>query len=304
MFPLNYSDDLVIIQVECFRWWGYVGWLFTFTTGVVITKVNGILDPYLESGVPPPTFNVTWGMFNICAFFDYPPANMVLPVLFAFVCCIWMGYFVSLNWYIRAQWSAGVLSSNTMIYLTWSHRFEAATVIGMSLSWAVTPTDNLDDPYWKAIVVCHTAPYLLLQIGLLSLSISNFVLHHKCGFWERCFQSKTASRITYFHAAHLVLFACTIMITIPMSLYGIARAPWAPSFAFKVILQYAGATVFILGLAIPLMKDSLILYYWDKLGSSIHLRLDIKSIGGEDSNEADLEPNVIGSSGAAARIII
>lgn len=257
LMPLRFRDGLVLSSVECWRWWGYMSWIFTFALGIIITKADGGLDVYLNEGTVPPAFNATFGTFNICLFFDIAPANMVLPVVYAFDLCIWLGYFVSLNLLIRAHFSEGIIGQRTFTYLILSHRFEAATAVAFSLIWAVSPINDLEDRFWKAALWIHSAPYLGLQVGLCALATSNCVHQHSTGYWSKYFSARVERHVAYAQAAYCALFVFNIYFTIPLTCYGLAQGPWIPPHAFKKVLSVADASVFIFGLILPLVKATL-----------------------------------------------
>lgn len=267
MLPLRVRGTVYVSSLEHWRFWAYTSWIVTFAVGILITSASGVLDQY-EGGLPP-AFNVTFGIMNVCVYFDFAPANMVLPVLYAFDLVIWMAYFWTLNILVRAQLAEGMFSERVASYLMWSHRFEAFTVLAFSLIWAVSPINDLEDPLMKAAAITHTVPYMVLQYGLCSLAISTAVHHHVTNYWEDICSPSLAKFIKKAQPVYCVLFAIDVLLSCIFTSICLANSPWSPPKSLTRVYQPVSLLVFLFGLVVPFVKETVIVLSCPQKASAI-----------------------------------
>jgi len=207
----------------------------------------------------PPSFRVSFGIYNICINFDLPPANMILPVMYALTLCIWLAYFAVLHMLVQAEHQAGIIDDRLKSFLMWSYKFEMLTIVCFSLIWAVSPEKDLNSPFFKASLILHTVPYLFLQIGLAMLAISHSVYQFKTGYWQA--RHAGWGRISkYIIPAYCIAFVLNVCITVTISLICLYNMPWSPPIWLTRIFQPFSASVFVLGLFIPTFKETIALF--------------------------------------------
>jgi len=271
---------MLVTAAEVWRWWAYVSWFALFATGIIITEASGVLNQF--PGRLPPSFQVSFGVYNICINFDLAPANMVLPVLYALTLLIWLPYFAVLHMRVNAEHQAGLLDDRLKGFLMWSYKFELFTVVCFSMIWAVSPETDLESSYFKASLILHTVPYLFLQIGLAMLAISHSVYQLKTGYWEARHKG-FGKLVKYILPAYCTAFVFNVCINITISLVCLYNVPWTPPGWLIKIFQPLSASVFVLGLFIPTIKETIALFCFP--GQLKLVAVQMRMVGTIENNE-------------------
>ena len=244
-----------ISSVEHWRWWGYLSTAFTFFSGIVITTAAGSLP---EGGIPP-AFVVTFGVTNICVYFDFAPANMVLPLFWLFTVLFFMVFFHLKVERMRAEVADGLLSQRLFARLRFFSYFEASTFVVFMLIFAVSPVD-VDQPYFKEHMWVHSMPYVLFQFGLLSLAISTTVHGVESGYWTKLGFGPFFRRGA---VAYCVVFTFNVLYsTISITRCLVMMDPPHPATCTnsKAFTELNGLMIIINALIVPLVKSSIIIF--------------------------------------------
>lgn len=158
--------------VEELRLAGYVGFWLIVLTGMVLTRLYSGID--MDQTILTRVF----GYNNICVYFDFAPATHVLPFLWAVTLVMLLCYLGAQWLQMRAEVQQRELTPRLYSVLTKLKVFEATMLLAFSTIFAVQPEE------WNHTLLIHTAPFVMLQIGLVSLAISNTVHGIKSGYWS------------------------------------------------------------------------------------------------------------------------
>ena len=253
---LNVPKNITFV-VEKIRLVGYTGFWMVVLMGIFLTKAFGEVD--LQSTVLMEVF----GYNNICVYFDHPPSTFILPWLWAVTLVLLLSY-ITAHWLqMRAEVQESVLDIKTYRLLSGLKLFEAFTMIAFSTSFAVHPDA------WDHTLYIHTVPFFLLQIGLVSLAMSNTLHGIKSGYWKRL------DLPTWFETAakvYVVLFTLVVCFKIPAATNAMADSIWWEQTATFISTARIFDLLFMLFAAIiPMVKAAY--FVWirgDKL-AVVHL---------------------------------
>lgn len=232
--------------VEKLRLIGYGSFWVVVLTGIALTKIFGHV--HLDETVLVEVF----GYNNICVYFDHPPSTYVLPLLWAITLVLMLGY-MGAHWLqMRAEVMEGTLSPNLYRFLSGSKLFEAFTFMAVSVIFAVSPDG------WDKTLYIHTAPFFLLQIGLVSLAMSNTLHGIKSGYWRRLDLPpwfETAAK------AYCVFFALIVLFKIPAATNAMAGSPWwDQTDTFKSVAELADRLFMLCAAIIPMAKAAYLVW--------------------------------------------
>ncbi len=208
--PVKKTDTLKLrLVVEKLRLNAYIGFWIVVAVGIFLTtRFSGVIlsDTLLVK---------VFGYNNICVYFDFPPSTFFLPTLWAFT-LVFLLMYICAHWLqMRNEVAQGNLSRGLYRTLTGLKAFEACTMIIFSTIFAVNP-QGPDHTLW-----IHTIPFFLLQVGLVSLAMSNTVHGIKSGYWTRL------GLPTWFGKAavvYCVLFMLVVLFKIPYAANAMATA--------------------------------------------------------------------------------
>jgi hypothetical protein len=234
------NDGDFSFVVEELRLAGYAGFWFIVLTGVVLTRVYGGID--MDQTILTQVF----GYNNICVYFDFAPATYVLPFLWAITLAILLCYLGAQWLQMRAEAEQGALSPGLFRLLTKAKVFEATMLIAFSTIFAVQPEA------WDHTLFIHTVPFFLLQIGLVSLAISNTVHGIKSGYW-----SSLALPSWFIPAAkvYVVVFAIIVCFKIPLALNAMSGGMgWENTLAVARFARVVDVLFLLFAAIIPMWK--------------------------------------------------
>jgi hypothetical protein len=211
----NYQPDIRLV-VEKLRLMGYAGFWLVVITGIILTRLFADLN--LETSLLTKVF----GYNNICVYFDYAPSTYVLPFLWA-VTLVMLLLYIVVHWiHMRDEVQAGTLSPALYNTLTSLKGFEALTLISFTTIFAVNPSAPSHDNYTLAI---HTAPFFLLQLGMVSLAMSNTLHGIRSGYWQRLDLPSWFARGAI---VYCIIFAMVVAFKIPVATNAMALAFMSP----------------------------------------------------------------------------
>jgi len=204
------NGDLKLV-VEKLRLMGYGGFWVVVITGIILTRFFSNVD--LENSLLVEVF----GYNNICVYFDHPPSTYVLPLLWAVTLVMLLTYIVAQWLHMRVEVQRGTLKSGLYKVLTSLKAFEAFTFISFSTIFAVSPEGHDHTLY------IHTAPFFLLQFGMVSLAMSNTLHGIKSGYWARLDLPSWFSKAAI---VYCLFFAMIVAFKIPVTTNAMADYPW------------------------------------------------------------------------------
>lgn len=248
------STKPIELVVEKLRLQGYIGFWLVVGTGILLTRrFTDLPDPTLLTTV--------FGYNNVCVNFDYAPSTYVLPAMWAVTLLFLLTYIFAHWMQMRDDVAQGELSFGMYRTLSGLKFFEACTLIIFSTIFALAP----EGP--DHTLVIHTAPFFLLQIGMVSLAMSNTLHGIKSGYWARL---ELPSWFATSAKVYCFLFALIVLFKIPVATNAMLAAlanpgqvlmgitPDAPLFAYTPTLQNIAAQVdrafLVFAAAIPMAK--------------------------------------------------
>ncbi len=236
--------DLV---VERLRLMGYGGFWVVVVTGIILTRLFS--GQNLETGVLMDVF----GYNNICVYFDYAPSTFILPGLWAVTLALLLLY-IATHWLqMRAEMRAGSLSVGLYRTLSGFKLFEAIVLALFSTIFAVTPTG------WNHTLYIHTAPFFLLQIGMVSLAMSNTLHGIKSGYWDRLELPDWFAKAAI---VYCVIFAMIVAFKIPVATNAMTgQRFWAQTDTLISIASIVDKAFLVCAAIIPMMKAGYLLRY-------------------------------------------
>ncbi|WP_057830744.1 hypothetical protein [Colwellia sp. TT2012] len=263
----NHESDLRLV-VEKLRLMGYAGFWLVVITGIILTRLfSGInLDDSLLTQV--------FGYNNICVYFDFAPSTYVLPLVWAVTLVLLLLYIV-VHWMrMREEMQEGTLTPALYKTLTSLKVFEALTFISFTTIFAVNPGDPNDGTY---TLVIHTMPFFLLQLGMVSLAMSNTLHGIRSGYWQRL---GLPSWFTKGAIVYCIIFAMVVAFKIPVAtnamvlafmspqeLNGLGNSIWwEQTPLLKSIAMFADKMFLVCAAIIPMLKATyLIRCHSDKI---------------------------------------
>jgi hypothetical protein len=226
--------------VEKIRLLGYAGFWVVVLAGYLITMAFGHIDLHNT------LLTQVFGYNNLCVFFDFPPATFVLPFLWAITLVFLLGYILAHWLQMRTEARNRALSRRIYRLLSGMKLFEAFTFVAFSTIFAVQPEA------WDHTLYIHTAPFFLLQIGLVSLAFSNTLHGLKSGYWKRL------ALPAWFEPAakcYVIVFALVVCFKIPAAINAMAGSLWWPQTeTFKSVAHGFDLLFLVCAAIIPLVK--------------------------------------------------
>ncbi len=235
------------LVVERLRLMGYAGFWIVVVTGIVLTRLfSGIdLDDTLLMRV--------FGYNNICVYFDYPPSTFVLPGLWAVTLALLLTYIAGHWLQMRAEVRAGTLGLGLYRTLAGFKIFEAITLTLFSTIFAVNPTG------WNHTLYIHTAPFFLLQLGMVSLAMSNTVHGIRSGYWRRL---ELPDWFVKAAIVYCVIFALIVAFKIPTATNAMMdQRLWVQTDTLAFIAGVVDKGFLICAAIVPMMKAAYLLRF-------------------------------------------
>lgn len=239
-------DESLVLVVEKLRLQGYAAFWVVVGTGIVLTRRFSGLD--LSDTLLVQVF----GYNNICVYFDYPPANYVLPGLWAIALVLLLMY-VAGHWlHMRAEVQRGTLSVALYRTLSTLKGFEAVTLVLFSIIFAVSPEGRDHTLY------IHTAPFFLLQLGMVSLAMSNTLHGIRSGYWRRLEMPEWFIKGA---VVYCVVFALIVAFKIPVATNAMANeAFWVQTLFLERLAGWVDKGFLVCAAVIPMMKAAYLVY--------------------------------------------
>jgi hypothetical protein len=263
----NFKPDIRLV-VEKLRLIGYAGFWVVVITGIVLTRMFADLD--IENSLLTEVF----GYNNICVYFDYAPSTSVLPFLWA-VTLVFLLLYIVVHWiHMRNEVKAGTLTPKLYHTLTSLKIFEALTLISFTTIFAVNPGEPSHHDH---SLIIHTAPFFLLQLGMVSLAMSNTLHGIKSGYWQRL---DLPSWFAKGAIVYCIIFAMVVAFKIPVATNAMVLAYmtpaelsalgdtiwWQQTPQLKNIAMMVDKLFLICAAVVPMMKAGyLVLYRSDKI---------------------------------------
>jgi hypothetical protein len=233
-------DPGVCFVIEKLRLAGYASFWLVIATGIVLTKYFSDVD--IDHAVMTQVF----GYPNICVYFDHPPSNYVLPFLWAVTLVPLLGYIAAQWMHMRVEVSQNGLSRRTYRLLSAMKTFEAATLIAFSTIFAVSPEG------WDRTLYIHTVPFFLVQLGMVSLAISNTVHGIRSGYWRRL---DLPIWFTRGAIVYCLIFAMIVAFKIPYATNAMLGGPWWSNTSGIIrVASIVDALFLIFVAAVPMAK--------------------------------------------------
>ena len=239
-------DESLSFVVEKLRLRGYLGFWIVVISGIVMTRFFSGVD--LENSLLVQVF----GYNNICVYFDYPPSNYLLPALWAITMVMLLMY-IGADWlHMRSEVQQGGLSRSLYRTLSSMQAFEATTLMLFSLIFAVSPEGHDHTLY------IHTAPFFLLQLGMVSLAMSNTLYGIKSGYWKRL---KMPPWFTKGALVYCAVFAVIVLYKIPTATNAMAfERFWVQTPTLQTIAGLMDKGFLVCAALIPMMKAAYLVY--------------------------------------------
>jgi hypothetical protein len=239
------GDGSIPIVVEKLRLVGYACFWGMVATGIFLTRAFSSVD--LDQTL----LREVFGYNNICVYFDYPPSTYVLPFLWAGTLVVLLAY-LGAHWlHMRSELVQGTLSLGLYRTLTALKVAEALALVAFSTIFAVAPEGR------DHTLMIHTVPFFLLQIGLVSLALSNTVHGIRGGYWRRL------ELPSWFHRGaivYCVVFAVVVAVKIPMTANSLLGSPWWDQReSFELMAISFDRAFLVLGGLVPMWKSAYLL---------------------------------------------
>ena len=237
---VTYDNSEIRLVVEKLRLMGYASFWCVVMTGYLLTRLFSDLD--LQDSHLMHVF----GYNNICVYFDYPPSTYVLPMLWAFTLVILLIYIVTHWLHMKAELKLGRLTPGLYKTLSGLKAFEAIALISFSTSFAVSPEDH------NHTMFVHTLPFFLLQLGLVSLAMSNTLHGIKSGYWRRL---GLPSWFTSGAVIYCIIFAIIVAFKIPVAANALTGGLWwVQSTSLIDLAKLLDQLFFVFAAMIPMVK--------------------------------------------------
>jgi hypothetical protein len=239
-------DKSLSFVVEKLRLRGYAGFWVVVVTGVILTRFFSSVD--MEHTL----LHQVFGYNNICVYFDYPPSNYVLPFLWAITLVLLLMY-IAAHWlHMRAEVQQGTLSLPLYRTLAGLKAFEAFTLVSFSTIFAVSPEG------WDRTLYIHTAPFFLLQLGMVSLALSNTLHGIRSGYWRRLGMPAWFVKGAI---AYCVVFAMIVAFKVPVATNAMANGRWwVQTDSLERLAGVVDTAFLVCAAIIPMMKASYLVY--------------------------------------------
>eukprot|EP00467_Chlorarachnion_reptans_P024103 CAMPEP_0114499958 /NCGR_PEP_ID=MMETSP0109-20121206/7700_1 /TAXON_ID=29199 /ORGANISM="Chlorarachnion reptans, Strain CCCM449" /LENGTH=326 /DNA_ID=CAMNT_0001677571 /DNA_START=607 /DNA_END=1587 /DNA_ORIENTATION=- len=188
---------------------------------------------------------------------------------------------------MRAEVRRGKLTPRLYRYLTLAKMFEGTTIIIFSIIFAVTP-EGWDETLW-----IHTSPFILLQLGLVSMAVSSTVHGVYGGYWERLGLPEWGFKA---NMVYIALFVCIVTYKIPAQINGMSKQIWWKHTPTRNLISKIVDKIFMLIAAVvPIIKALGMIYLRsDKLDVVViycstvpQIKREITRISEENNDEDD-----------------
>jgi hypothetical protein len=147
---------------------------------------------------------------------------------------------------LRIQLEQGNVDQKLYKHLCRLKLFEAFTLACFTTIFAVHPQG------WDQTLYIHTAPFILVQIGLVSLAISNTLQGIKSGYWRRLGLPAWFSRMAVIYC---LLFAVVVGFNIPVTINAMAHNPWwNQTNTLKVVAKSFDSLFLLFAAVVPMAK--------------------------------------------------
>lgn len=241
------KDDALMLVVEKLRLMAYVGFWVVVIVGIVLTRAFSNID--LEHTLLTKVF----GYNNICVYFDHPPSTFVLPFLWAITLVLLLAYMAAHWLRMRAEVEQGTLDRKLYGHLSRMKLFEAFSMISFSTIFAVSPEG------WDHTLYIHTVPFFLLQLGMVSLAMSNTLHGIKSGYWQRLGLPDWFRKAAI---AYCIVFGIIVAFKIPAAANAMAGSPfWNQTATFTSVAQFFDVMFLICAAIVPMAKAGYLLYF-------------------------------------------
>lgn len=242
------ADMAIDFVVEKVRLYGYAGFWVVVLVGIVLTRAFSGQD--LENSLLVQVF----GYNNICVYFDYPPSNYILPFLWAITLVLLLSY-ITAHWLqMRAEVQEGALSLGLYRTLVGLKVFEAFTLVAFSTIFAVSPEGR------DHTLFIHTAPFFLLQLGMVSLAMSNTLHGIKSGYWRRL---ELPGWFAEAAVVYCLVFAAIVAFKVPVATNAMAEYRWWTQTESLERLAGIVDKAFLVCAALIPMAKALYLVWWE-----------------------------------------
>ena len=241
------KDGALVLVVDRLRILGYAAFCVVVIVGIVLTHAFAGIDPQRT------LFREVFGYNNVCVYFDHPPSSYVLPLLWAITLVLLLVY-ITAHWLqMRAEVRRGDLDRTLYGRLARAKLFEAFTLTAFSTSFAVTPEG------WDHTLYIHTGAFFLLQLGLLSLAITNTVHGISSGYWRRL---DLPAWFNTAAIAYCILFVLIVCFKIPVATNAMAGSPWwVQTDGFTEVARSVDAVFLVFAAVVPLLKAGYFSYF-------------------------------------------
>lgn len=199
----KYQNRVLLLNPEVMRLYSYGAFALVATVGIVLSLI------FSEHYVHHSPIEDFFGFFNVCVFFDHPPATYILPFLWSF-CIVFVCLYVLLSiifaYHLYSARQISKLSygarSGTMILL-------ALTTMFFSTCFAVQPEQNM---------LMHTSGYIGLVIGLGVLAGNNLCFNRKL--------IKVSLTQKKYFITYVVLLYCATFLNLSILFNALLGYPW------------------------------------------------------------------------------
>jgi len=211
------------VTIERVRLLAYSGFWLIVLLGIAITEATkGWYPGGAPADLQDSLLTHVFGYNNICVYFDYEPANFILPAVWAFVLPGLLLY-CGAEWaHAYGRWEDGNLTKGQYQMLRVSYILAGVTLIIFSNIFAVSPT-GLNPTIW-----IHTIPFWCLQFGMVILALAN-VLH---GTWapsgRQSYWAEVGAPSWFATAAwvYVAVFLAIVLFKIPAAFNAMLGQPW------------------------------------------------------------------------------
>jgi hypothetical protein len=254
----------VVLSTERVRLVGYAGFWLTVLSGIVITNATkGWYPGGAPADLSTSMLTQVFGYNNVCIYFDFPPANFILPIVWAAVMPAIVFYCLVDVAHAFGRWEDGNLTRGQYRFLASTHIVAAISVIIFSNIFAVSPT-GMNATLW-----IHTVPFWGLQLGMVCLACGNtlqglLAAPGRDNYWTELGFSRLWQQTSW---AYVVIFAIIVLFKIPAAFNAMLGQPWwtqGPTFATVAGLFDRGFLFF--AAVMPVLKS---LFFLHSLGPEL-----------------------------------
>jgi len=251
------------LEPELLRLYGFMGFWLIVATGIFLTKMFSGID--LENSLLTQIF----GYNNICVYFDFPPSTYVLPIMWAPVMCNFLLYVIAQLCFFTEQRDNGEISKEFYGILRNMKIFEAITLICFSAIFAISPEG------WDHTVWIHTIPFWGLQLGMVSMAVSNTWHGIKSGYWTKLGLSESAFTGAKIYIAIFILVVC---FKVPAASNAMLHQRfWKQTPTFKIVATVMDKMFLVCAAVVPVGKAAYLRCYKKDLLHEVTIK-----VGGDD----------------------